>query len=116
MADEAAPSPVDHVAVLRGMSMRIRAGEPTDPHEIERALEAGFGALIALEAELSVLQRASGDTGRDAEAAAEVIGHIKALHAVLIDVRKLAVPPGESRVGYGFVLPAPRHQTHGSPN
>jgi hypothetical protein len=112
MADEAAPSPVDHVAVLRGMSVRIRAGEPTDPHELERALEAGFGALIALEAELSRLQRASGDTGRDAQ----VIGHIEALHHALIEVRKLAVPPGESRVGYGFVLPAPRHQRHWSPN
>lgn len=116
MADEAAPSPLDHVAVLRGVSLRLRAGEPTEPHEIERALEAGFGALIALEAELSRLQRASGDTGRDAEAAAELIGHIEALHDVLIEVRELAVPPGASRVGYGFVLPAPRHETHGSPN
>lgn len=111
MADEAAPSPVVQVAVLRGLSVRIRAGEPTDPLEIERVLEAGFGALIALEAELSRLRRASGDTGRDAGAAAEVIGQIEALHDVLIDVRELAVPPGESRVGFGFVLPG-RRQDH----
>jgi hypothetical protein len=105
MADEAAPSPVDHVAVLRGMSMRIRAGEPTDPHEVERALEAGFATLITLEAELS---RVRAGSGSDPAAVGEFTARIEALREALTSLRTLSVPPGEARIGYGFVLPGSR--------
>ncbi len=115
MADEAAPSPVDHLAVVQGMSARIRAGEPVDPQRIERTLEAGFGALIGLEAELSRALRASRDGGGPAQSGDELIVRIGELRDALTELRTLAVAPGESRIGYGFVLPSSYH-AHASRN
>ena len=72
-------------------------------------MEAGFGALIGLEAELSRVQRAGYAAEPDARAAAvaELRASITELRDALTDLRTLAVPPGTARVGYGFVLPAP---------
>ena len=86
----------------------LRAGQRLDSREVERALEAGFGALIGLEAELARAQRAGAAAERP-EARAAAIADLKArideLREALTDLRSLAVPPGEARVGYGFVLP-----------
>ena len=106
------------------MSARLRAGQHVDSHEVERALEAGFGALIALEAELSRVQRA-GALGRpetvgrpeaQAAASADLRARIDELRETLTDLRTLAVGPGESRVGYGFVLPGQPQRLHAHPN
>jgi hypothetical protein len=77
--------------MLRGMSARLRAGQRLDPHEVERALEA-------------------------ATASAGLKAQIDDLREALTDLRILAVPPGESRVGYGFVLPGQPPQLHAHPN
>jgi hypothetical protein len=108
MAGDALPPNADELSVLRGMTRRLRAGEHLDMHGVERALEAGFGALIGLEAELSRVQRAGYAAQPDARAAAvgELNASITKLRDALSDLRTLAVPPGEARVGYGFVLPA----------
>jgi hypothetical protein len=117
MADEAASCPADPVAVLCGISMRIRAGEPADPHEVECVLEVGFGALIALEAELS---RAQASARVNPEAHGAVIGELKTqinvLHDALTQLRTLSVPPGEARIGYGFVLPGQHGRAHAHRN
>ena len=96
------------------MAARLRAGRRIDPHEVERALEAGFGILIALEAELSRVQRAGAAQGREAPAvaSASLKAQIDELREALTDLRTLAGPPGESRVGYGFVLPGQPPQLH----
>lgn len=105
------------------MSAQLRAGQHLDPHEVERALESGFGALIGLEAELSRVQRAVAAEHAGVQAAAERAGahaaasadlklRIDELREALTDLRTLAVAPGESRVGYGFVLPGQPHQLH----
>lgn len=90
------------------MSSRIRAGQRPDAHEVEQTLEVGFAAMIGMEAELSRLLR------RGAEHAApgaldELQRNIAALRDALSELRTLSRPPGESRVGYGFVLPSPHH-------
>jgi hypothetical protein len=125
MADNVVPPRVGDLSMLRGMSARLRAGQRLDPHEVERALEAGFGVLIGLEAELSRVQRAQragGTAGapQDPEALAAAGADLKArideLREALTDLRTLAVAPGESRVGYGFVLPGQPPQLHAHPN
>jgi hypothetical protein len=103
--------------VLLSMSTRIRAAQRIDAQEIERALEAGFGALIGLEAELSRVQ-ASARANPEAHAAAigELKSRIEALRDALNDVRTLAVPAGEARIGYGFVLPGQHGRAHAHRN
>jgi hypothetical protein len=118
MAENVVPPRVGDLSMLRSMSARLRAGERIDRHEVERALEAGFGALIGLEAELSRVQRAG--SGEQPEAAAAARADLKArideLREALTDLRTLAVPPGESRVGYGFVLPGQSEGLHARRN
>jgi VIT1/CCC1 family predicted Fe2+/Mn2+ transporter len=119
MADDVVPPDVDELSVLRGMLARLRAGERLDSHGVERALEAGFGALMGLEAELARAQRA-GATGERPETHAAAMADLKArideLREALTDLRTLAVAPGEARVGYGFVLPGERHGRHAHDN
>lgn len=116
MADGAVP-PLDDLDVLRGMAARIRASRPIDPHEIERALEAGFATMIGLEAELLRLRRnLPAAAGRGGRSRGEIAARIGALRDALTDLRELAVAPGESRVGYGFVLPAGRRHAHAHRN
>lgn len=114
MAENVVPPRVGDLSMLRSMSARLRAGQRIDPDEVERALEAGFGILIGLEAELSRVQRAGAAEGPEAQAVA-VAGlkaQIDELREALTDLRTLAVAPGESRVGYGFVLPGQPRQIH----
>jgi hypothetical protein len=114
---DAGVPPLDDLDVLRGMAARIRASQPTDPHQIERALETGFALMIGLEAELSRAQ-ASARKGSEPDAAAitEFKARIDMLREALIDLRTLSVAPGETRIGYGFVLPGPQGRTHAHPN
>lgn len=108
MADGVVP-PLDDLDVLRGMAARIKGSRPTDARAIECALEAGFATMISLEAELSRLRRnglAAEPGGPSPEQIAAWIGELR---EALIELRELAVPAGESRVGYGFVLPGGRH-------
>jgi hypothetical protein len=117
MADDVAHSRPDELDVLVSMSTRIRAAQRIDAHEIECALEAGFGALIGLEAELSRVQAA---TARDAASRAATVGdlmiRIETLREALTELRTLAVPPGEARIGYGFVLPGRDGRAHAHRN
>lgn len=100
------------------MSTRIRAAQRTDPHEVERALEAGFAALIGLEAELSRVQaRARGGSEADAAAITTFKTRIGVLRDALADLRTLSMPPGEApRIGYGFVLPDQHGRAHAHRN
>ncbi|HEY2319760.1 MAG TPA: hypothetical protein VGH67_15745 [Solirubrobacteraceae bacterium] len=89
---------------LRRMSERIRGGDTPPQTEIEQALEAGFGRLIGLEAELGRARpaQAPGPMGAVAE---ELLREICELRDALTELRTLSGPPGPSRIGYGFVLP-----------
>jgi hypothetical protein len=117
MSDDVARPRTDQLDLLRSMSTRIRAGQRMDPQEIERALEAGFAALIGCEAELG---RAQASARLDPEAHAAAISELKtridALRDALTDLRTLAVPPGEARIGYGFVLPDQHGRAHAHRN
>jgi hypothetical protein len=117
MADNLGHPRTDQLDVLQSMSTRIRAGQRMDPQEIERALEAGFAALIGLEAGLSRVQ-ASARAEPEAHAAAitELMTRIEVLREALTDVRTLSVAPGEARIGYGFVLPEQHGQAHAQRN
>jgi hypothetical protein len=117
MADDLGHLRIDELDVLLSMSTRLGLGQSTNPQEVERALEAGFGALIAVEAELSRMQ-ARARAGPEADAAA-TIGlktRIEALRDALNDLRTLSVPPGEKRIGYGFVLPGHHGRAHAHRN
>jgi cob(I)alamin adenosyltransferase len=117
MSDHVAPSSFGQLDVLASMSQRIRAAQPVDPHAIERELEAGFGALVGLEAELSRVQ-ALDRAAPNAHAAsiAELKYRIEALREALTELRTAAVPPGEARIGYGFVLPGQHGRAHAHRN
>ncbi|MGZ4299569.1 MAG: hypothetical protein ACXVVK_21240 [Solirubrobacteraceae bacterium] len=113
MADDTVPPRADELSVLRSMSGRLRAAHRLDPHEVERALEAAFGALIGLEAELSRVQRRAVEQPEaHAAAIAQLKVRINELREALTDLRTLAVAPRESRVGYGFVLPGHGQRLH----
>jgi hypothetical protein len=108
MADDFGSPGPDQLDLLRTLSARLRVGQGAEPHEVQSALEAGFGLLITLEAELSRLQ-AGGRPSSEAHGArlAALKSRIEALSDALTDVRTLSVPPGEARIRYGFVLPGP---------
>ena len=108
MADGVVP-PLDDLDVLRATAARIKASRPTDPRSIECALEAGFATMISLEAELSRLRRNGLAAEPGAPSPEQIAVWIGELREALIELRELAVAPGESRVGYGFVLPDRRH-------
>jgi hypothetical protein len=113
MPDDVTAPDVAELGVILSMSASLRAGRRLDPQQVERALEAGFGALMGLEARLSRAQRRSGPDPN--AAAAEIAGlhaRITGLRDALTDLRTLAGPPGESCVGYGFVLPALGQRFH----
>jgi hypothetical protein len=117
MSDDLGHPRTDELEVLQSLSMRIRAAQRMDAREIERALEAGFGALIGLEAELSRVQaRARANPEAHATAIGELKSRIAVLHDALSDLRTLAVPAGEARIGYGFVLPGQHGRAHAHPN
>ena len=86
------------------MVERIRAGDPPGDVEIEQALEAGFGRLIALEADLGRARKA-GESSAEASTADDLLREIEALRDVLTELRTLSSPSGPPRIGYGFVLP-----------
>ena len=117
MADDVAHSRPDELEVLLSMSTRIRAAQRVDPQEVECALEAGFGVLIALEAELSRMQSSARRAGAVQPAGAgDVIAQIEAMRDALTELRTVAVPPGQARIGYGFVLPGQHGRAHASRN
>ena len=117
MSDNLARSSSGQLDVLVSLSQRIRAAQPVDPHAIERELEAGFGALVGLEAELSRVQ-ALDRTAPDTQAAsiADLKCRIEALREALTELRTVAVPRGEARIGYGFVLPGQHGRAHAHRN
>jgi hypothetical protein len=108
------------IEVVRQLILSVRAGQAQDPIMLAEAQERGFGALIALEAQLQRAQRAqraSSAGSADAQMLAHVAGTelheltdaIHELSDVLTELRDLARPAdGPSRVGYGFVLPGRR--------
>jgi hypothetical protein len=104
MDDRAVPPESRDTESLRRMAARIHAGDRPGHVEIEQALEAGFGRLITLEAELGRARKA-GLSGPDAKTAESVLREIEALRDVLTELRTLSSPPGPPRIGYGFVLP-----------
>ena len=113
MADDASYPRIPELDVLRSMARRLGTGEALDQREVERALEAGFGALMGFEAARSRALRGSAQdpTAGGAETAA-LHARIAELSGALTDVRKLSAPPGESRIGFGFVLPQHGQQHH----
>ena len=117
MPDDIAPPDVAELGAILSMFAPLRAGQRLDPNEVDCALEAGFGALMALEVTLSRAQRRSGhDPDADAAGIAAVHARIAELRDALTDLRTLAGPLGESRVGYGFVLPGQGQRFHANRN
>jgi hypothetical protein len=117
MPDDFAPPDVAELGVILSMSASLRAGKRLDPPEVERVLETGFGALMGLEAALSRAQRRSGQNLKAASAEIRALHErINELRDALTDLRTLAEPPGESRVGYGFVLPGQAQRFHSHRN
>jgi hypothetical protein len=117
MPDDVDPPDVAELGVILSMSASLRAGERLDPQRVERALEAGFGALMGLEAALSRAQRNSREAPDAGAAQIEELHHrITELRDALTDLRTLTGPPGDSRVGYGFVLPAQGQRFHAHRN
>lgn len=96
---------------LRNACLRVRSGDLADPLEIERVLEAGFAAMIGLEAELSRLRRRAPPSPEPGtERVASLKTRIAELSDALNELRTLAAPAGEPRIGFGFVLPTTRRQ------
>ncbi|MGH2876124.1 MAG: hypothetical protein ACRDRL_20030 [Sciscionella sp.] len=89
---------------LRQLRADVRAGERPPRVELERALEAGFGCLVALEAQLQRVRRAGPGTG-GARGEDDLRERIDALGEVLGELRGTGSSGGRSRAGYGFVLP-----------
>lgn len=118
MADDLGYPRTDELCMLQSILARLRAHQRVDPQAIEQALEAGFGALVVLEAELSRAQvRARSGEHRDGDAViSELKTRIEALRDALTDLRTQAVPPGQARIGYGFVLPDSHSQARAHRN
>jgi hypothetical protein len=117
MHDHVAPPYVAELGAILSVSASLRAGKRLDPAEVERVLETGFGALMGLEAALSRAQRRSGqDPKGDGAEISALHARIIELRDALTDLRTLAGPPGESRVGYGFVLPGQAQRFHAHSN
>lgn len=117
MPDDVAPLRVDELNALRSMAVRLRASARLDLHEVECKLEAGFGALIGLEAELARGRRRSpADPGQRTAATDQLQQRIIELREALTELRMLSAPPGQSRIGYGFVLPRDGPNLHDHPN
>jgi hypothetical protein len=104
MDDCAVPPESPDIESLRRMSACIRAGDPPGHAEVEQALEAGFGRLIALEAELGRVRRTGASSPGDTTAEG-LLWQAEALRDALTELRTLSSPPGPPRIGYGFVLP-----------
>ena len=117
MPDEFAPSGVAELGVILSMSASLRGGKRPDPADVERVLETGFGALMGLEAALSRAQRRAAQDPKAAGAEIRALhDRINELRDALTDLRTLAGPPGESRVGFGFVLPGQAQRFHAHSN
>ena len=108
---DVAPNRSPELDALRSVSRSIRCGEPLDSSEIERVLELGFAAMIGLEAELSRRRpRATPGDEPGAERISDLRSRIAELSDALTELRTLSVHPGESRIGFGFVLPKTRRR------
>jgi hypothetical protein len=105
MGEQNVDEPTGPVACLERLSARISRGETPPRLEIEQALEAGFGSLIALEAELQRAKRPSKGSDRAEATCDEVLRQIERLSTALTQLRTVSSSPGQARVGYGFVLP-----------
>jgi hypothetical protein len=111
MTDDVVPPRVDELSVLLNMLARLRAGERLDPHEVERALEAGFGALIGLEAALARTQHGTAP-GADHRRIGGLQSDIEDLRDALNELRTLSSTEELPRIGYGFVLPVHARPAH----
>lgn len=94
-------APSEYIEVLNQMSVSVRAGRPQDPIAFAEAQERAFGLLMAMEARLGRAQRTGGDPTR----ARELMDSIEALRDALNELRSISGEAGQSRIGYGFVLP-----------
>lgn len=103
---DVAPHRSAELDALRGACLRARSGDVADPSEVERVLEVGFAAMIGLEAEVSRLRRAAPRDAPDTAPIGDLKARIAELSDALSELRTVSVPPGESRIGFGFVLPA----------
>jgi hypothetical protein len=96
----------ENIEMLGSISSRLRAGERLRTREVEQALERGFGLLMTFEADLQRALNASAEAGEPGTSEVEALrGAITKLRRPLIDLRTLSSPDGQSKVGYGFVLP-----------
>lgn len=73
--------------------------------DIEDALERGFGLLMAMEASL---QPGIADAHWPDLDRRRLVDCIERLRQLLTELRLLASPEGQSKIGYGFVLPTCR--------
>lgn len=89
---------------LRQLHADVRAGEHPPRAELERALEAGFGCLVSLQAQFQRVRRAGSASG-GAPGEDELRERIDALSDVLGELRGSGSGVAGSRAGYGFVLP-----------
>ncbi|MGA9860431.1 MAG: hypothetical protein WBQ18_21380 [Solirubrobacteraceae bacterium] len=100
---------------MRQLIASVQAGQAQDPIALTEAQERGFGVLMSLEAQLQRARRRPPEPGDppvgspDAEVKIKALADaIAELSDALTELRGLARPGGgPSRVGYGFVLPAP---------
>jgi hypothetical protein len=94
-------SPSEYIEVLNQMSVSVRAGLSQDPIAFAEAQERAFGLLMSMEANLGRAQRDGDNPAR----ARELMDSIAALRGALNELRSVSGEAGQSRIGYGFVLP-----------
>jgi len=117
MPGDDGPPGVDDLDPILRMTARLGAARRTDPCAVERTLEAGLGALVGLEAELArVRRRAGADPAARRAATRPLQTRIIDVRDALTELRTLSALQGQSRIGYGFVLPRDGPAPHAHPN
>jgi hypothetical protein len=98
---------LNEVELLTLLRQRCRGAKPPPADEIEQALERGSARLMALEAEMQLVEsrRSSDRPGADARAAESLSAQIVALRQALAEVRERTRTMSSDRL-VGFVLPA----------
>jgi TolA-binding protein len=99
----------DHVEDLYSLAARCGRAAPPARLEVERALEGGFGRLVALEARLQRVQAAENEPAAERESQiASLTDQIEALREALAELQRRVPADPQSYLAPGFVLPRQR--------